>query len=522
MEKNIQKQRNQFFQIAIALMQENKHALVFEETGKLLLENSGDAELWNLLGAAAKEAHGNNDAILAFRKAVELAPGYVEAWRNLGAIYSLQHALPQALEAYRTALALRPDPVVHSNILFLQQKFDKDPASLFEAHRHYGQVYGGKNALSFRNSCKAGRKLRIGYVSGDLRQHSVAFFIEPILAHHDHDSFEIHAFSNSPEDEVSLRLQNYVDHWHNIFALSDSEACALIRKLKIDVLVDLSGHTNLNRLPVFGMRAAPVQVTWFGYMATTGLAEMDYRLTDGYMNTPETQRYYTEALYPLKSAVVWQPARAAPDVVPPPCLQKGHITFGSFNHFAKINLDVWETWARLMAAVPEAVLVILAEGASEDSRQQFVQRIFSTVNAQDRLVFVERQPLETFLRLFEHIDIALDPFPYNGGTTSLHSLWAGVPIVTLSGNSEIERAGEGILSNVGLDKELTARTPDEYIDIAARLAGEPQKLAEWRSTMREKLRKSSIMDYRSQTQEVENAFRDMFQRYCRQCENVRQ
>ncbi len=511
-----EKQREQFFRTAVTLINQGKHALVFEEAGKLLLESPNDAEMWNLLGKAAQFAHSKDDAAMAFRKATEIDPEYAAAWRNLGSMCMLRNDMSGALHAYRKSLALKPDPVVHSNVLFILQKVEKDPELLFKAHLEYGQRYGGKKHRPFRNNCEKDRKLRIGYVSGDLREHSVAFFIEPILAHHNHEQFEIHAFSNSTEDEVSIRLQNYVDQWHNIFNDSDEKVYRLIRDLEIDVLVDLSGHTNLNRLPVFGMRAAPVQVTWFGYMATTGLREMDYRLTDGHMTKPEMQQYYTEQLYALEALVVWQPSSLAPEISPPPCLENGHVTFGSFNNLAKITPQVWDTWVKLMAAVPDAILVIVSEGASDAATQQSIRQTFSAAGAQERLVFVEKQPLEKFLGLFGFVDIALDPFPYNGGTTSMHTLWAGVPVVTLVGSSEIERAGEGILHNTGLSAELVAHSPEEYVQIAAELARAPQKLAAWRAPMRDNLRASSLMAFETRARELENAYKDMFERYCRQ------
>lgn len=510
-----EKQRSEYFRTAVTLMNENRHALVFEETAKVLQDSPKDAEMWNLLGVAAMVTQGRASAEVAFQQATALNPGYREAWMNLANVQANQHKLAEALATYQTILKLKPTPDIHSTILFLQQKLETDPEALFAAHLEFGRLYGGHPHLKpFKNTLEPGRKLRIGYMSGDLREHSVSFFIEPILAHHDHEHFEIHAFSNGKADAVTTRLKPHFDHWHDVRRLDDKALFRLVRERRIDVLVDLAGHTNLNRLPVFGMRAAPVQVSWFGYMATTGLAEMDYRLTDTHLCVPAAQRYYTEKLYPLDGAVVWNPAPQAPEVAPPPCLKNGYVTFVSLNNFAKVTPEVLATWAKLMEAVPDAVLVIVAQGASTKPFQTPVREVFATAGAEERLVFVEQQPLDTFLGLFNRFDIALDPFPYNGGTTTLHTLWAGVPVVTLSGKSEVERAGEGNLCNVGLAHELTARTPEQYVDIAAKLARNPQKLATWRSSMRDKLLASPLMAFTSRARNLENSYRDMFQRYC--------
>lgn len=510
-----EKQRSEYFRVAVALMREKKHALVFDETAKILQGSPNDAEMWNLLGVAASNVQGRASAELAFKRAVELNPRYHEAWMNLANVQANQHKLAEALSSYRSIMKLKPAPDIHSTILFLLQKLETDPAALFEAHLEFGRRYGGRPAKPFKNDCNdTRRKLRIGYVSGDLREHSVAFFIDPILAQHDHDLFEIHAFSNGEEDRVTAHLKSYFDYWHDVRKLDDKAMWRLVRDRQIDVLVDLAGHTNLNRLPVFGMRAAPVQVSWFGYMATTGLAEMDYRISDKHTTPEKVQPFYTETLYPLTGAAVWSPVADAPPVAPLPCLNNGHITFASLNNFSKVSDEVLDTWMRILSAVPNAVLAIVAQGASTTVFQQPLLQRFATVNAAERLVFVEQQPLEIFLQILENFDIALDPFPYNGGTTSFHTLWAGIPFVTMTGKTEIERVGQGILSNVNLARDLTAHSQEHYVRIAVELASQPAKLAEWRSTMREKLQASPVMAFKARTRELEAAYRDMYTRYC--------
>lgn len=510
-----EKRRSEFFRVAIQLLSKNQHAVVVEEAGKLLLDNPQDAEMWNLLGVAVQPTHGAGDAEMAFRRAVEMNPRYQEAWLNLGTMLANQHRLAEALDVYETALTLGEIAKIRSDTLFIRQKLETDPAALFAAHKEFGRIYGGKKHRPLRNTPDPRRRLKVGYVSGDLREHSVAFFINPILACHNHASFEIHAFSNGPEDYVTTRLKPLFDSWHDVRQLSDEKMAELIRTLQIDILVDLSGHTALNRLPVFGLRAAPVQVSWFGYMATTGLEEMDYRLTDGHMIRPESQPYYTEQLYFLTAAAVWSPAPEAPPIAPPPCIANGHVTFASLNSFAKVSDEVLATWAQLLDRVQDAVLIVVAEKSQEKAVQDRVRYFFDAVGASNRLVFAERRPLLGFLSLFEHIDICLDPFPYTGGTTTLHALWAGVPTVTMAGISEIERAGEGILANAGLE-HLAARNRDDYVRIAAELARAPQLLQAWRHELRDRLQASPIMGHKAMAENLEAAYRDMFSSYCAQ------
>lgn len=510
-----QKIRSKFFKTATDLLRNNKHKQLFEEVGQLIIEDPQDAEMWNLYGLIVIPLHGLKEGVMAFRRAVEIKPDYWAAWQNLAATLANLNLLAEAVQAYQMSLARHEDAQVRSDYLFILQKLEPNLELTLPAHLEFGEIYGNKKYHTFKNAPLPFRKLRIGYVSGDLREHSVAFFIEPILIHHDHQNFEIHAFSNGPEDYVTSQLKYHFDKWHDVRKLNDEAMTKLVRSLKIDILVDLSGHTYLNRLPVFGKRAAPVQVTWFGYLATTGLSEIDYRLTDKTMSSVEDQRYYTEKLYFLDTVCVWSPAREAPPVSPPPFSKSGHITFASINNIAKVNDAVLTTWAQLMDEVRDAVLVFVTGNSQEAIVQDRIRPYFDKVGAADRLVFIDTQPLAKFLGLFENFDICLDPFPYNGGTTTMHTLWAGVPIVTLSGTTEFERAGSHILRQVGLE-QLVATTPDEYVRIAADLARSPQKLQELRNEMRDRLRAAPIMNAAALTKNLESAYRDMFARYCEQ------
>ena len=508
-----EKQRSEFFRLAVQLMKENQHTLVFEEAGKQLIENPDDDEMWNLLGVAAHFAHSVQDAEMAFSRAISLNPDYREAWTNLATTQAKQHRLAEALKAYIQALNLKPDAALHSSILFLQQKLEPNPKKLFLFHQEFGKYYGKKKPYTFKNQLSTSRPLRIGYVSGDFREHSVAYFIEPVLAHHNHDEFIIHAFSNSAEDYVTERLKSHCSHWHDVRKLDDNAMLNLVRSLKIDILIDLSGHTALNRLPVFGMRAAPVQASWFGYMGTTGLSEMDYRLTEPSLIPPTKQAYYTEELYYLESNGVWAPPPEARPLSPSPHLSNGHITFGSLNNFDKVSDQVLATWAEIMAKIPNAVLVIVAQGAQDPSLQQRVLPIFEAVGAAERLVFIERRPFSQFFELFEHIDICLDQFPYNGGTTTLHTFWAGIPVVTLAGEDEIQRAGKLLLQRVGLD-DLAAPSREEYVRTACELAQSSEYLVKLRSELRDRLKASPLMNFHTTVKGLEDAYRDMFSRYC--------
>ena len=507
-----QKQRLEFFLVAKKLVENKEYEVVLEEAGKCLLHDPKDAHMWNLYGIAAQHIATPDDAAQAFCRAIEIDPEMVEAWGNLASLHASQGNVPAALRAYEAGLKRKENPLVRGSMIFFMQRFVKDKQQVFEACRKYGEIYDRPSPIPFKNKPYDGRRLKLGYVSGDFCSHSVYYFIEPILRHHNHEEFEVYAFSMTPEDFMTEQIKPYFDHWFDVRDMEDDALFSLIRKERIDILVDLSGHTYRNRLPVFGMRAAPVQCTWIGNPGSTGLKEMDYTL---YAISENNRQYYTE-----KSdggVGVWVPeARAPAEVAPSPFLENGHLTLGAFNDFNKVSDEVLAVWAHLLNALPDTVLIIVTKDASQPL---FQQKIVATLNLAgeqnfaERLVFVERQPLAKYLKLFDLIDINLDPWPYTGGTTTLHAAWAGVPTVTLDDPSNAVTSGRDILTTLGLQNDLVAHSPEEYIQKVQTLNQNRDRLKELRETMRDRMRASHLMDYAGSTRTLEAMFKRFMQRW---------
>jgi predicted O-linked N-acetylglucosamine transferase (SPINDLY family) len=311
-------------------------------------------------------------------------------------------------------------------------------------------------------------------------------------------------------DSYTLRLRAHADHWVRTVHLDDDALAERIRADRIDILVDLSGHTGGNRLPVFAMKPAPVTATWFGYMNTTGLSTMDYRISDAGLCPPGCERFYSEAIIRLPSAAAWSPAPDAPEPGPPPFARNGHIRFGSFNNWTKVSDHVLAVWARLLDRVPNARLVLIAGGGdTEAGRAAVLDRCAACGIDRWRVEVHGTRPLEGFLDLVASVDIALDPFPYNGGTTSLHTLWMGVPIVSMVASSEVGRVSGGLLAGVGLAK-LCARDPKTYVERALALAMQRDRLAALRAQLRERMRDGSSMKGVEITANLEKAYKTMW------------
>jgi predicted O-linked N-acetylglucosamine transferase (SPINDLY family) len=338
--------------------------------------------------------------------------------------------------------------------------------------------------------------------------------IEAVLARHDRSEFEVYCYpTNYLQDKVTGRMRACVDHWCSLADLDDNNAAERIRDDQIDILVDLSGHTADNRLLVFARKPAPVQVSWLGYMMTTGLSAMDYRISDDYADPAgRTETLHTEALWRLPSVSVFQPPEDSPPIGSLPVLTAGRFTFGCLNSPAKLGPDVVATWARILTALPDARL-LLGNAGDPAIRTRLVQEFAKHGVAESRLWFQPKLPLAEYLHLHHQIDLGLDPFPYNGGATSCYSLWMGVPFVALSGDRYMARMGVSLLTSVGLGK-LVAGSPDEYVALACKLASDPPHLAAIRGSLRERMA-NSIGDGARFTRNLESAYREMWRRWCR-------
>ncbi len=560
------------FQIILSADPENGEAMFF--IGLVFhMEKQSEAGLpWMLRGVAklpgASQLHYNlgkvysdlqlyPEAIAAYRRALQINPKSIEAQCNVGGMLEHNGEYSQAIAAYRKAIGINPShPEAHNNLgLILRQlgKFEEamesfkraiqaqpaglsfmqnlistmnymprmDCGEIFNAHQKFGQQLElSSKPFAARpigiSETDTMRRLRIGYVSPDFKQHAVAHFIEPVLANHQKDGFEIFCYSNNPiVDATTRHLQSLVPHWRDITGMTDDDAAKKIRDDGIDILVDLAGYTNLNRLMIFTLKPAPVQATWIGYPNTTGLSRMDYRITDA-LSDPigQTDSLHTEKLVRLPDCFsCFAPPKESPEVGPLPARNSDEIMFGSFNNLTKINDHVIATWARILVRTPKSRLTLKYKSLKTESIQDMVYADFAKHGvARDRLVFLSQTDSKMeHMSQYNRIDIGLDPFPYNGTTTTCDALWMGVPVITLAGRSHVGRVGVSQLTNIGLP-ELIGHNEDDYVDIAVALANDLPRLAALRSGLRERLRASPLMDAPRFTRNLEAAYREMFKR----------
>lgn len=474
-----------------------------------------NADAYINLSIAFKEQGKLTEAISACRKALQIEPAGTFALINMGNALLYQGRHPEAQRCYREALAIDGNlPLAYSNLLCsMLYHTSRTQDSIFTEHRNFAERFEVPlfpvNPL-FRHPRIHRRKLKIGYLSPDFRQHSVAYFLEPVLVAHDREKFELFCYANVPSpDEVTKRLQGYADTWQNIPGMSDEEAAELIRRDGIDILVDLAGHTSGNRILVFARKPAPVQVSWLGYPATTGLSSIDYKLVDHLTDPPGmTEQYYTEKLLRMPdSFLCYLPGRESPGISPLPALSKGYITFGSFNNFAKITPEVLALWAKILRQVPDARLILKASSFADRETCRYVRAVFSEegiAGSRIELLPSERS-LKKHLESYGRLDIALDTFPYNGATTTCEALWMGVPVVTLEGSTHVSRVGKSIIANAGLEG-LVSATPEGYVKIAVGLAQDIPVLADLRQEIRTLMRTSTLTDARRFTMNLESCY----------------
>jgi predicted O-linked N-acetylglucosamine transferase (SPINDLY family) len=457
------------------------------------------------------------EALDRLELAARLRPDSASAANNLAGAYRVQGDMARAVQSCRAALAIDADfGPAHSNLLAcLNYLPHTSSAEILAEHRRFGARLEAPLRPHWRahdNSRDPDRRLRIGYVSGDFREHAMAFSVGPVLARHDAGSFEVICYTNNArEDDVTARLRRSAHEWHRVVGMGDDEMAELVRRHGIDILVDLSGHTALNRLPVFARKPAPVQVAWLGYVTSTGLTAMDYRLTDACADPPGADESgYTEALLRLPWVTLFEPAADSPPVAP--SLASATFTFGCLNHLAKVTPEIVALWARILLAVPESRLLV--GNAGDPSVQDRLGGAFAAQGiAASRLAFRPKLPLRDFLALHHEIDLAVDTFPYNGGATSCHSLWMGVPFVTLAGDRYMGRMGLSLLEAVGLG-EFVARTPDQYVDLAVRVARDGGRLAELRAARRARLAASPLLDAPGFVSGLESAYRAVWRAWC--------
>lgn len=461
-------------------------------------------------------------AIDAIRECIRLAPSFAQAHSTLGYYLIERGDVEEGMQALLKSIQIFPDPQTFSNtLLSVNYSHRYTPAEVFELHRDWGKRFEAialPKVVAPRNDRDPDRRLRIGYISPDFRGHSVFFFAEPFLANHDKSRFEIFGYSNVIKpDPSTLRAQIYCDHWREIVGMKSEEILELIRADQIDILIDLAGHTGNSSLPVLIHRPAPIQIMGIGYPNTSGSVAIDYKITDEYCDpTGSSEAINAEKLLRLpRSFWCYRPPAEAGPVAPLPADQAGIVTFATVNNFAKVTPVVQETWARILAAAPNTRLILRSSGTgSEKARKTIIDRFASFGIAQDRLDLRGFCPFKQFLEGFAEIDIVLDPFPFNGGTTTCHNLWMGAPTVTLAGGNQCGRMGVSMLNNIGLP-ELIGRDLDDYVQIAARLASDLQRLRSIRASLRDRMSNSALRDEVGYTRELEAAYRNVWHAWCR-------
>ena len=475
------------------------------------------AQAHNNLGTLLSEKGQWDEAIECFGRAIALRADYPEARANLGNALKSTGQLDEAIAAYRQAAQARPDPRIASNLLYLLHFHpDYDARQIAEAHAEWNRKFAAPLGVGVRDhdyDRSPDQRLRIGYVSPDFRQHAVGRFLAPMLAHHDHEQFEIHCFSDVAwPDAMTQRLQGYAEVWHDTAGLTDGQLADLVREKRIDVLVDLTMHMEGNRLLVFARKPAPVQVTYLAYCSTSGLTAMDYRVTDDHLDPPAIdESVYVEKSMRLRSYWCYEaPAEALP-VQNLPRATNGFITFGCLNNFSKVTQPTLDAWRRLLNAVPVSRLVLHCGEGSH--RQRILSHFQRGGIGPDRIQFIARLPVDAYFQQWNQIDIGLDPFPYGGGTTTCDALWMGVPVVSMIGKTAVSRGGLSILSTIGLDN-LVAKDAESYVEIASGVAADAKRLADLRAALRQRMQSSLLMDAPAFARNVERTFRKIWHGWC--------
>ncbi|MDY7537135.1 tetratricopeptide repeat protein [Undibacterium sp. RTI2.1] len=480
------------------------------------------ASAYNNLGTVYLEKRRYLDAQDCFRKALIHNPKMSAACRCLGVVGTLlAEPIEESEQFLRRALELDPkDHYANTALLFLlSEATHVTPTALFAEHLRFGERFESSLISTWSkhaNDKNSDRPLRVGFVSGDFYNHAVATFISPILEHlHKYQSLELHAYYNNDEDDKdTAKLKFYFHQWKKIHLKSDDWTFKQIVADKIDILIDLSGHTSLNRLTLFARKPAPIQISWIGYPGTTGLRAMDYFVTDRFcLPSEQFDHLFSEKLVRLPAIAPFSPSPESPEVNDLPALTNGYVTFGSFNRIGKITDDVIQVWSNLLNVVPSSKL-FLGAMPQDASFQHLIDAFSSRGISRDRLSFFGRCGMTLYLKQLQKIDICLDTFPYNGGTTTLHGLWMGVPTLTKAGSTVSARTGIGLLSHVGLQR-CAVSNDEEFVKEGVYWVEHLDELAQLRASLRDRMRNSPLIKPELIAAGLDRAMQIMWQRWCK-------
>ncbi len=502
----------------------NLHEAIIQYQNVLAL-HPDDARSWGNLGNAYHGLGALDEAENCQRHALQIDPNLAVGHANLGNVLKSKGRVREAISCYRRAIELDPHYVgAHSNLLLcFNYLLDYSRENVLEEHRKWEKAHGLAVYTEHHNDHDPERRLRVGYVSPDLRTHAAAYFIEPLLQYHDPSRFEIICYGEiARPDKVTERMKGYAQKWHNTCGCTDAQLIDMIRADGVDILVDLAGHTADSRLVVFTAKPAPVQTAYIGYANTTGLSTIDYRLTDDLTDPPADQKYYTEKLVYLKNGFSCYAAPPmTPEISPLPASKVGYMTFASFNNLFKINDSVIDLWCRVLHACPMSRMRMFRHVLKGKIKEEIYQ-VFERRGIDRRRIDLWSEIPQKYahlptglqhLGLYEEIDLTLDTFPWNGHTISCESLWMGAPVVTLFGDRHAGRICASILHAIGLP-QLVALDSDHFLKIVTRLANDTTELAQLRSTLRERMRSSPLCDGKEFAKGVEAAYRHMWRHWC--------
>ena len=508
----------------------NNRGIVVHELGQMLDEalksynkaiqlKPDYAEAYNNRGSILDQLGQLDEALKSFDKAIQLKPDYPEAHSNRGVTLKDLGRLDEAFTSYDKAIQLKPDLAkAYSNLLMtLNYTSNHNANERIAIARKFGELVTKKAQIQFSDyQClPKPERLRVGLVSGDLRNHPIGFFLESILSSIDQSKIELIAYSTTPKaDDLSERINPFFSMWKLIYGQNDEAAANMIYADGVHVLLDLSGHTADSRLPVFGYKPSPVQASWLGYFATTGLNEMDYLIGDPHVTPPEEDDQFTEKVWRLpETRWCFTPPDADVEVSVPPALKQGYVTFGCFNNLTKVNDKVVQLWAKVLNAIPNSRLLLKAKQFRDQlTRESIIQRFAAQGIDSKRISLEGWENRQKYLAAYNKIDITLDPFPFTGGTTSVESLWMGVPLVTLAGSTLISRQGVGVLMNAGLP-DWIANDEEEYLAKTVLFASDLDKLATLRAGLRSQVLASPLFDAPRFARNIENVLWKMWDQW---------
>lgn len=488
--------------------------------GKALALNQNDAQEHCYYGLVLKGQGDLINAATAFKHAINLQPNYAAAYNNLGVVTKDMGDIANAITYYRKALAINPSYAsCYSNLLFCLSHVDVvSTQDLFAEHCKFGAQYEAMYKTSRQkqsHTFDANKCLNIGFVSADFREHSLVSFFEPVLNYLPLvPNMVLHAYAASAvEDEATQRLKPKFQHWYKVDALTDVALAEKIRADNIDILIDLDGHTSGNRLISFAMKPAPIQVSWLGYLATTGLTTMDYYIADAYLlPIGQFEQQFTEQIIRLPANAPFVPSILSPEVSVLPALNNGYITFGCFNRAEKITPSVIALWSKLLNAIPSAKLLLGA--MPQDGSYDSIVNQFSVHGvAVDRLIIHHRNTMEKYLELHDKVDVCLDTFPSNGVTTTCHAAWMGVPTLCIEGQSLMSRGAMAIMLHLNLP-DFVVDSQNAFIAQGVYLAQHLHYLSQVRTELRKKFNVSVLNNPKEISNHLTRALRDIWQKLC--------